>query len=137
MAGEGDHEHSDPNPWVHVARRGTRGEAAALLRGIIANHDDRAHTAHDIAADTDQELLPARVASLLERRTHAVQARRATYRHWQEQTRTWWLSSSGGSNSTSAAANTGASITGWVSNHRGITEKCGGSPGAGTADDCG
>ena len=86
MAGEGDHEHSDPNPWVHVARRGTRGEDAALLRGIIANHDDRAHTAHDIAADTDQELLPARVASLLERRTHAVQARRAAYRQWQEQT---------------------------------------------------
>ena len=46
---------------MHVARRGTRGEAAALLRGIIANHDDRAHTAHDIAADIDQELLPARV----------------------------------------------------------------------------
>jgi hypothetical protein len=69
-------------PGVHVARRGTRGEAAALVRGIIANHDDRAHTAHDIAADTR------------------------------------------------------ASITGWISNHRGITEKCGGPLGQGTADDC-
>ncbi|WP_353368910.1 hypothetical protein [Mycobacterium sp.] len=121
---------------MHVARRGTRGEAAALVRGIIANHDDRAHTAHDIAADTDQELLPARVASLLERPTHAVQARRAAYGTGKSRPRTCWLSSSGGSNSTSAAANTRASITGWMSDHRGITEKCGGPLGQGTADDC-
>jgi hypothetical protein len=121
---------------VHIARRGTRGEAAALLRGIIANHDDRAHTAHDIAADTDQELLPARVASLLERRTHAVQARRAAYRHWQEQTQDmlaeqqWWIEQHI-SCSQHQGLDYGLGLEPpW--NHR----KMWWSPGAGTADDC-
>jgi hypothetical protein len=54
------------------------------VRAIIANHDDRAHTAHYIAAETDTEQLPDRVASLLARRTVAVQARRTAYRQWNE-----------------------------------------------------
>jgi hypothetical protein len=85
LAGEGEHEHAQPD-GLHVMRRGTGCHAAQLIRGIIANHDDRAHTAHDIAANTDREQLPHRVASLLNRRTQAVQSRRAAYRHWQEET---------------------------------------------------
>jgi hypothetical protein len=30
-------------------RRGTRRDAAAVVRGIIGNHDQQARTAHDIA----------------------------------------------------------------------------------------
>jgi conjugative relaxase-like TrwC/TraI family protein len=85
-AGEGDHEHAQPN-GLHIARRGSSRDAAQLVRAIIANHDEQARTAHHIAADTaDRDQLPDRVRRLLDRRTHAVQARRAAYRHWQEET---------------------------------------------------
>ena len=80
IAGEGDHEHAEQPDGVHVPRRGTSRDAAHLVRGIIATHDDRAHTAHDVAAETDAEKLPDRVASLLARRTVAIQARRTAYR---------------------------------------------------------
>ena len=60
VAGEGDHEHAD-DPGLHVLRRGSCRDAAQLIRGIIANRDDRAYTAHDIAASTDPEQLPDRV----------------------------------------------------------------------------
>jgi ATP-dependent exoDNAse (exonuclease V) alpha subunit len=85
IAGEGDHEHAQPD-GLHILRRGTSRDAVHLVRSIVGNRDDQAHTAHDVAATTDQELLPARVASLLERRTHAVRARRTAYRHWYEET---------------------------------------------------
>ena len=52
LAGEGDHEHAQPTPGVHVARRGSGREAAQLVRAIIANHDEQTHTAHHIAAET-------------------------------------------------------------------------------------
>jgi hypothetical protein len=70
---------------VHVLHRGTDRDAAVLVRGIIGAGDDRARTAHDVAADTDRDQLPDRVASLLDRRTRAVAARRITYRHWHQQ----------------------------------------------------
>ena len=82
IAGEGEHEHAQPYR-VHITRRGTSRDAAALVRGIIANHDDQARTAHGIAADAeDRDQLPDRVRRLLDRRTEAVQARRTAYRHW-------------------------------------------------------
>jgi hypothetical protein len=85
-AGEGEHEHADP-PGVHVMRRGSGRDAAQLVRGIIANHDEQARTAHDIGAEApDREQLPERVRRLLDRRTHAVHARRAAYQHWCEET---------------------------------------------------
>ncbi len=66
---------------MHVARRGTSRQAAQLVRSIIANRDERARTAHDIAAGAeDREQLPGRVHGLLDRRAHAVQRRRAAYR---------------------------------------------------------
>jgi hypothetical protein len=53
------------------------------VRGLIANHDDQARTAHHIAADTtDRDQLPDRVRSLLDRRAAAVHARRLAYRSW-------------------------------------------------------
>ncbi|BBY14403.1 MobF family relaxase [Mycobacterium marseillense] len=85
-AGETEHEHTEHAEGVHVARRGTSRDAAVLVRHIIGNRDDQARTAHDIAGQTkDREQLPEHVQSLLERRTHAVQARRTAYRHWHDQ----------------------------------------------------
>jgi hypothetical protein len=44
-------------------------EAAQLVRGIIANHDQQARTDHDIAsASQDRDQLPKRVCRLLDRR---------------------------------------------------------------------
>jgi hypothetical protein len=84
-AGETDHEHAQ-EPGVHVARRGTSRDAAHLVRALIANHDTQAHTAHDVAAQTqDQEQLPERVRGLLQRRTHLVHTRQIAYRHWHDQ----------------------------------------------------
>ena len=83
IAGEGEHEHAQPTPGVHVACRGTGREAAHLVRGLIANHDDQARTAHHIAADTtDRDQLPDRVRSLLDRRAAAVHAPTPAYRSW-------------------------------------------------------
>ena len=86
LAGEGEHEHAEP-PGVHVMRRGSGRGAAQLVRGIIANHDEQARSAHDIAAHTDdRDQLPERVRRLLDRRTHAVHARRAAYQRWCDET---------------------------------------------------
>ena len=86
MSGEGDHEHANA-PGLHVARRGTARQAATLVRAIIANRDERPHTAHDVAADTDNQHLPPLVRRLaVERRAGALQRRRATYQHWHTQT---------------------------------------------------
>jgi len=81
-AGETEHEHAaELEPGVHVARRGTSRQAAQLVRTIIANRDDQARTAHDIAAHTqDRTQLPQRMQHLLARHTNAVKARRAAYR---------------------------------------------------------
>ena len=83
IAGEGDHEHAQPTPGVHVARRGSGREAAHLVRAILANRDDQARTAHHIAAETpDPDQLPDRVHRLLDHRAAAVHARRLVYRSW-------------------------------------------------------
>ena len=61
---EGDHEHAEQPDSPHVMRRGTSHDAAQLVRGIIAARDDRARTAHQVAASTDREGdLPDRVRS--------------------------------------------------------------------------
>jgi conjugative relaxase-like TrwC/TraI family protein len=85
LGGETEHEHNQPD-GVHVARRGTSRDAAILVRAIIANRDDQARTAHDIAAETeDRHQLPDRVARFAARRAQAVAQRRAAYRHWCEE----------------------------------------------------
>ena len=83
---ETDHEHRELAPGVHMARRGTPHDAAALVRTIIGAGDERARTAHDVAADTDHDQLPERVAGLLKRRTRAVARRRALHQGWHRQT---------------------------------------------------
>lgn len=80
-AGETEHEHAEEQAGVHVARRGTSREAAQLVRTIIANRDDQARTAHDVAAHThDRTQLPQRMQHLLDRHTNAVKTRRRVYR---------------------------------------------------------
>ena len=86
-AGEGDHEHRERED-IHVARRGSSRDAAHLLRDIIATHDERARTAHDVSATTESEHLPEPLGSLVEHRTKATQRRRRDYSNWQEQTQT-------------------------------------------------
>jgi hypothetical protein len=74
IAGEGDHEHAE-EPGLHVMLRGTSHAAVALVRGIIAVRDDRPQTAHDVAAQTNPELLPTLMNRVvMERRTAAVVA---------------------------------------------------------------
>jgi hypothetical protein len=86
MAGKGEYEHNQPD-GLHIARRGSGRDAAQLVRGIIANHDEQARTAHDIAAETqERDQLPDRVRRLLDRCTHAAQARQRAYRHWVDET---------------------------------------------------
>jgi len=80
-AAETEHEHPDP-PGVHVLRRGTGRDAVQLVRAIIANHDEQARTAHDVAEAADRDQLPDRVRGLLDRRTNALYRRRAAYRNW-------------------------------------------------------
>ncbi|WP_293004148.1 MobF family relaxase [Mycobacterium sp.] len=80
-AGETEHEHAQEQVGVHVARRGTSRQAAQLVRTIIANRDDQARTAHDIAAHTqNRDQLPDGVARFAARRAQAVQTRRRGYR---------------------------------------------------------
>ncbi len=89
IAGEGEHEHAQPD-GLHIMRRGTSHDAAQLVSGIIANHDEQARTAHHIAAEnTDRERLPDRVQGLLDRRAKAVATRRNHYQAWCRQADDW------------------------------------------------
>lgn len=74
----GENEHSQPG-GVHIPRRGTAKEAAQRARALIANHDEQARTAHQIAQDADASVLPEPVRSLLRRRSDAVQQRRTAH----------------------------------------------------------
>jgi hypothetical protein len=77
----GENEHSQPD-GVHIPRRGTAQEAVQLARTLVANHDEQARTAHQIAQISDGSALPEPVRSLLRRRSDAIQQRHATYQHW-------------------------------------------------------
>lgn len=88
IAGEGEHEHTQPD-GQHLLRRGTTTQAAQLVRHLIANHDQRARTAHYIAEIAHHHQLPKRVADLLHQRHKAVQTRRRTHQqHINAQTQT-------------------------------------------------
>jgi conjugative relaxase-like TrwC/TraI family protein len=79
-----EYSHNRPD-GAHHLRRGDSHTAAKMMRTIIAT-DGRAQTAHDLAAHTDPERLPAHVAGLLiERRAHVAQLRSAEYRDWRTQ----------------------------------------------------
>jgi conjugative relaxase-like TrwC/TraI family protein len=77
-----EHEYPQGSTQVrHVTARGSRQQAARLFRLILAN-DERPLTAHDVAAKTSQELLPARVANMIECRQAAIRNRAADYEWW-------------------------------------------------------
>jgi hypothetical protein len=69
----------------HVTDRGTSQHAATLLRAIIAN-DQKPTTAHDIAATTASESLPALVRDTVKHRALAVRNRNSIFRHWRATT---------------------------------------------------
>ncbi len=79
--GDSEHGHHEPD-GTHLTSRGDSRDAAALIRAILANHDQAPVTAHDYAAQTPGAALPDRVRSLLNRRTTAAHRRRATYETW-------------------------------------------------------
>jgi ATP-dependent exoDNAse (exonuclease V) alpha subunit len=80
-----EHEHqNDSEESEEVADRVNRRSAqhsAALLRGIIAN-DKLPSTAHEMAAKTAVELLPARVRVAVGHRARAVRSRGDVYSRW-------------------------------------------------------
>jgi ATP-dependent exoDNAse (exonuclease V) alpha subunit len=84
-AGEDDHQHSDRDHHVHVARRGSTREAALLVRDVIGAHDDRARTAHDVGVHAEPGHLQEPAGSFGDRRAEAVRRRRKIYLKWQEQ----------------------------------------------------
>jgi len=102
---EGDHEHAEQPDSPHVMRRGTSHDAAQLVRGIIAARDDRARTAHQVAASTDREgdlprpgtqpLRPPRPRRSIQADGLPALAR--------GNPRNWWPSGSAGSTNTSVA----------------------------------
>jgi hypothetical protein len=85
VVGEADHQHRGRED-MHVARRGSSGDAAHLMRNVIAIHDERARTAHDVSATTEREHLPEPIGSLIDCRTNATERRRRDYFNSQEQT---------------------------------------------------
>jgi len=59
--------HQSHDTGIDQMRRGTRGAAGQALHNIVAANDDRPRTMHTVAARTDRESLPDRVATLLDR----------------------------------------------------------------------
>jgi conjugative relaxase-like TrwC/TraI family protein len=77
----------DQPAGAHLMRRGGSCAAASMMRAVIAR-GSLDQTAHDLAAGTDPEQLPERVARLLiGHRAQAVQTRRTTYQRWQAPTK--------------------------------------------------
>jgi conjugative relaxase-like TrwC/TraI family protein len=78
----GHHEYGHQEPdGPHVKHRGDNHEAAALIRGILANHDQPAITAHDYATRTPGAALPEPLQRLIERRTAASHRRHMAYQN--------------------------------------------------------
>jgi hypothetical protein len=84
---EHEYGHQEPD-GTHLISRGDSGDAAGLIRAILANHDPTPVTAHDYAAQAPGAALPDRVRSLLNRRTTAAHRRRATYEAWRTEAQT-------------------------------------------------
>jgi ATP-dependent exoDNAse (exonuclease V) alpha subunit len=81
------HQHTHGSDAViHQTRRGTKHTATQHFRTIIAN-DDRAHTMHTVAADTDPRLLPDIVAALVDRNERRRTQRARAWRREGGQTR--------------------------------------------------
>jgi hypothetical protein len=79
---------SEPSEFNHqkpagayITQRGDSSEAANLIHRIVAN-DEAAATAHDYAAQTNDEALPERVRDLLAMRAAATHRRSAIYQAW-------------------------------------------------------
>src|SRR5258705_3729171 len=83
--GELDHEHTSPTGTddIHILKRGTPNHAAQAFYTLMHTNDDRPITMHALAAKTDVEHLPHRVASLLLDHTQQVAQRRESYTEWQ------------------------------------------------------
>jgi hypothetical protein len=84
----GAHQHQQgANAAIHQMHRGTTRAAAHALHTIVTANDERAHTMHTVAARTDRKLLPAIVASLLDRNDRRRADRTQAWRRHSAQTR--------------------------------------------------
>lgn len=83
-AGETDHQHRQGDD-IHVARRGSSRDAARLLRDIIATHDKRARTAHEVSAVSVFDHLREPAGSYVDSRRKAADRRRKDHLERQEQ----------------------------------------------------
>lgn len=84
VAGEGDHEHAEPTSGVHQMRRGDSDQATTLIRAII-RRDNRPQTVHQVAAQTDPDYLPQRIARPVALQARARTQRLAAQRIWIDQ----------------------------------------------------
>jgi hypothetical protein len=84
IAGEGDHEHTDPTPGVHQTLRGDSDEATTLIRTII-RRDNRPQTVHQVAAQTDPHHLPDHIARAVAQQARTRTQRLAAQRIWIDQ----------------------------------------------------
>jgi len=80
--GDSEYGHQEP-VGTHVNYRGDSQDAADLIRGILANHDQAPVTAHTYAAQTPGAAPPDRVRSLLSRRAAATNHRKVSHESWQ------------------------------------------------------
>jgi hypothetical protein len=82
--GEADHHHRDTSDedGVHLARRGSPAQAARMLRQVIGR-DERARTAHQVAAETPAEALSPLLADLVTQHQAAVTSRHVGYQRTQ------------------------------------------------------
>lgn len=71
---------------THFTQRGDGCEAAALIHGILSN-EESAITAHDYAAQADDEALRSRVRDLVSMRAAATERRQESDEAWKTQRR--------------------------------------------------
>jgi hypothetical protein len=82
------HQHQPgADTGIHQIRRGTTHAAAHALHMVLTANDDRAHTMHTVAARTDRDLLPPKVAALLDRNDQRRADRTQAWRQHRTQTR--------------------------------------------------
>ena len=72
---------------IHILKRGTPNHAAQAFYTLMRTNDDRPITMHALAAKTDTQHLPMRIASLLAEHTQQVAQRRERYTAWQQEQR--------------------------------------------------
>jgi conjugative relaxase-like TrwC/TraI family protein len=86
VTNEADQHQHGAETGVHKMRRGTKHAAAQAVHTILTINDHRARTLHAVAASTDRNLLPGRMAALLDRKDDRLARRVQAWREHAAQT---------------------------------------------------